>query len=119
MQTYNAPQPQPQFVQQQQQQNGYGAPQFVQPQPVQLQQQQQGGYGGAAVQQSGFLAPAPVAQTQQVFSAPATASIQGVSSSSSSDNNQKPFTAVFIPGEQTKFKLGLPHDYNTGQYTSI
>jgi len=118
MQTYNAPQPQPQFVQQQQQQNGYGAPQFVQPQPVQLQQQQQGGYGGAAVQQSGFLAPAPVAQTQQVFSAPATASIQGVSSSSS-DNNQKPFTAVFIPGEQTKFKLGLPHDYNTGQYTSI
>ena len=31
----------------------------------------------------------------------------------------KPFTAVFIPGQATQFKLGTPHDFQYGSYTPI
>ncbi|CAF1159724.1 unnamed protein product, partial [Brachionus calyciflorus] len=31
----------------------------------------------------------------------------------------KPFTAVFIPGRPTQFKLGTPGDFGSGSYTSI
>jgi len=31
----------------------------------------------------------------------------------------KPFTAVFLPGQQTHFKLGKPTDFNHGHYTAI
>jgi len=99
MQTYNAPQPVPQqtfVVQQQQPQQTYGG-----------QQQQQLG---------GFLGPSPV--QSQIVSAPASVSVTTVGQGSP-DTNQKPFTAVFIPGEQTKFKLGTPQDFHTGAYTSI
>ncbi|RNA14874.1 hypothetical protein BpHYR1_012815, partial [Brachionus plicatilis] len=33
--------------------------------------------------------------------------------------DNKPFTAVFIPGKPTQFKLGTPADFGSGSYTSI
>jgi hypothetical protein len=111
LQSYNpAPAPvqqtfvsQPQGYGSQQQQSGFLLPQPIQQQqrfvaqPVQQQQQQQ------------VLAPRVSAPVPVAVSAGAPAS----------GDNQKPFTAVFIPGEQTRFKLGLPTDYHTNSYTSI
>merc|ERR1712127_941298 len=36
-----------------------------------------------------------------------------------SDYSTKPFTAVFLPGKQTHFKLGTPGDFSQNSYTPI
>jgi len=35
------------------------------------------------------------------------------------DPAHKPFTAVFVPGQPTQFKLGTPGDFSSGSYTTI
>ena len=70
-------------------------------------QQSQGGYGPSAYSGAALAAPAPVQGGAPLQ--------QSVGDSS----NNKPFTAVFVPGQPTLFKLGTPGDINSGSYTSI
>ena len=114
------------------QQQGYGAPQQTFIPATAYNSPMMQNYNAPQQQQppkQTYNAPPAQQLPQQSYSAPQQAPQQGYGSVQSQgvaaapgsppDANQKPFTAVFIPGEQTKFKLGLPQDYSAGTYTSI
>jgi hypothetical protein len=122
---YQQPQ-QPVF--QQPQQPVYQQPQqpvFQQPQQsVQLPatfQHVQGFQQPQVPQQPAYQQPlqsyAQPAGPQPTYQQPGYGNSDGQLAGQTSDT--KPFTAVFVPGQPTQFKLGTPSDFGTGSYTSI
>jgi len=114
-----APQPQPQQVPQPvvQQQSYYyqqppqPAPQ-PQPEPVQQPQQASSYSYGAQDQQS-----VPQFQDQSQFSSQMSQIPQLMSPSK--DGKLQSFTAVFRPGQPVELKMGLPSDFQSGQYVKF
>jgi len=114
-----APQPQPQQVPQPvvQQQSYYyqqppqPAPQ-PQPEPVQQPQQSSSYSYGAQDQQS-----VPQFQDQSQFSSQMSQIPQLMSPSK--DGKLQSFTAVFRPGQPVELKMGLPSDFQSGQYVKF
>jgi hypothetical protein len=71
--------------------------------PIQISQSQQSEAAQLIGQQRLGIQQQPVVQQQSL----------------ADSTSNKPFTAVFVPGQPTQFKLGTPQDFSTGSYTSI
>merc|ERR1712127_1049069 len=109
-------QPQQQFAQQQQQyqQQAYQQPQQQYQQKAYQQPQQQYQQPAMPTYQTTTYAPPTIPSYGQ--QAPAA---KPAYPAPESDYSTKPFTAVFLPGKQTHFKLGTPGDFSQNSYTPI